>query len=177
MSCVRPPRDALPNLYALPGRWSGSGGASTPSLDREVRAEREVYVGIATRRDTSSGSASNLLQLPAVRLEYDHATARLPMGAVADRAFPFPVSLKVLSGGGMGASWYLREPLDVTTIAAQVRVTSVLRQRYCGAARRGPDATDAARILRLVDTANHKYGGEPRPVVFETVASCALNLE
>ncbi len=76
----------------------------------------------------------------------------------------------------MHAYWCLREPLDVTTIAAQVRVTSVLR-RVCGTLDGDPSATDAARILRLVDTANHKYGGEPRPVVLDTVASCALNLE
>ena len=131
---------ALPSgqrTWTTPGTWA----PLAPFLTAQAAAKQQLYVGVATRRDTSSGTAGNLHELPAVWVDFD-----MPPADVAPRlaAFPFPCSLTVHSGYGAHSYWRLREPWDVREPAALARAASVLRRlsQHLGGDER---ATDPSR--------------------------------
>ena len=156
-----------PQRLAVPvGDWRALGTFVTDA----VRAQRDVYVGVATRRTPTRGSASHLLELPALHADLDRvdAVARLA-------TFPFRPSIVVRSGtdGHLQAYWQLREPEDAR--ADGPRLAALLRRlaRHLDA---DLHATDLARILRLPNTYNFK-GATPQPVqLVECRADVAVNL-
>jgi hypothetical protein len=149
---------ALPSTrraWAVLGAWSSLGQFITT----EVNQRENVYIGVATRKDTSSGTTDNLAQVPALFVDWDCS----PADARARLAgFPFPVSLLVESGLGLHGYWVLKEPIDLHEPGKVHYTASLLRRlsAYLGADDR---ATDPARVLRLPGTVSYKYG-EPRAV-------------
>jgi hypothetical protein len=161
---------ALPStarVWAPVNDWSRLG----PFITTQVAAEQDLYVGIATRRDSSSGRADNLAELPAVWVDLD-----APLAALTERFrdFPFPWSLLVRSGLYHHGYLILRESLDLTVPANLSRAASVLRRLsgYCG----GDDrCADPARVLRLPGTYSFKYD-EARPVTLIAETDAVVNL-
>jgi hypothetical protein len=152
------------------GHWSPLG----PFVTAAVNAGEHVYHGLATRRDPSSGKATNLAELPMVWADID-----APPSEVRQRldAFPFRYTLLVSSGYGAHVSFELREPLELDTPADVERAASLQRRlaAYLGADER---ATNPAVAPRLPGTRNFKYGA-PRPVALidetaATVHACEL---
>ncbi len=163
-------------LRALPSTrraWAGLWAWSElgPFVTAEVNARQELYIGVATRRDTTNGTTANLHELPAVFCDFD----RLPDEVTARLApFPFPPSLVVHSGLGVHTYWQLREPLLVHEPAAIMRSASLLRRlsTYLGADEK---SSDPARVLRLPGTFNYKYDA-PRPVVLVHESDATVNI-
>jgi hypothetical protein len=155
-------------VFTTPGHWQPFGRFIT----HHVNAGRSIAVGIATRRDTSSGTAANLAELPALWVDIDSPPATV--AALFD-GFPFRWSLIVHSGLNVHAYLKLREPLDLQIPGNLHRAASILRRLsgYCG----GDDqCTDPARVMRLPGTFNRKYG-RPRPVVLAEHSDAVVNLE
>src|SRR5262245_44761636 len=82
---------ALPSrrrAWTPPGQWAALGR----SISTWVNDEDNVYCGIATRKDATSGTTENLRQLPALFVDFD-----VPPVEVSRRldGYPLPASLLV----------------------------------------------------------------------------------
>jgi len=153
--------------WASPGTWDLLG----PFITEQVRAGQNVTLGVATRRDTTSGTTANLRELPAVFVDLDRppekARRRLDL-------LPFPPSWIISSGRHIHAYYRLKEPADLSSVDERKRAGSVLR-RLAAHLTGDLGATDTARVLRLPGTLSFKYA-DPLPVtVLETTAT-VINL-
>ena len=130
-----------------------------------ARTSEDVYFGVATRRDETSGKLSNCLHLPALFADVDFK--RTPEDEARDRLAqcPQPPSAIVRSGGGLHLYWKLAAPLDLQTDASRAKM---LLRRLARALGADAAAAEPARILRVPRTVNHKYGPK-RPVVLESL--------
>jgi hypothetical protein len=137
-------------------RWSHVGAFVTQA----VRTRKAALVGLATRRDATSGAESNLLELAALFADIetppDVTRTRL-------RAFPFRPSLFIGSGLGSHLGWQLKEALDLSNANELARAASLMR-RLSGYLGGDPRATSPAIAPRLAGSFNFKYA-EPRPVM------------
>ena len=125
---------------------------------------QDLYFGVATRRDRSSGKLENCRHLGALFVDIDFKTTSEPEARERLAQFPFPPSIRVASGGGLHAYWALREPLELPDEGYARRLLRRL------AAKLGGDlsAAEPARVLRVPGTFNRKpeYGA-PRLVQVE----------
>ena len=122
-----------------------------------------LYVGVAARKDSTSGKLENCLTLGAVFADIDFkSTPEAEARATLD-AFPLRPTMVVHSGGGLHVYFALVEPLDLTTDEPRARA---LLGRLAVALRGDQSAAEPARVLRVPGTLNRKpeYGA-PRPVV------------
>lgn len=119
----------------------------------------DVYVGVATRRDGTSGKKTNLAWVNAYFTELDagpgkpYTDAEEIMAALA--TFTPAPSMRVLSGAGVHAYWLLEAPTPLQTpyhIAEYEQVTRGLQQRL----QADKGTWDASRILRLPGSFWHK---------------------
>lgn len=149
-------------------RWS----TIAPFVNERCACRDNVALGVATRRDTSSGAASNLAELPALFGDIDRSPAD---AARTLDAFPFRPHIVVHSGLGVQPYWMLKEPLDLRTPKACVYASTLLR-RLARVLDGDERATDPARILRLPQTLNFKYGN-PRPVVLAETRPGAVDVD
>ena len=149
------------------GQWD----TLVPFIDTRRHARDNVALGIATRRDASSGTAANLAQLPALFVDLDvrpaEAIRRL-------NGFAFTPHIVVESGLGVHPYWLLKEPLDVRDRRGCDQATALLR-RLTHALDGDPRATDVARVMRPRDSWNFKYG-DPRPVVLVSLRPGAVDV-
>src|SRR5690348_259691 len=73
------------------------------------------YVGVATRKDASSGKLENSDRLTALFVDIDFKTTPEPEARTLLAAFPYPPTMVVASGGGLHVYWILRTPFDLKT--------------------------------------------------------------
>jgi hypothetical protein len=128
------------------------GAGENAALITGIGRRRDVYVGIAPRVGRSGGR-DDLAQTAILWVDCDtpQATAKL-------RRFTPSPSLVIASGtpGNTHAYWCLAHPLDLDEVEiANRRLAAVL-----GADSR---SADAAHVLRVPETFNHKHN-PPRPV-------------
>jgi hypothetical protein len=124
-----------------------------------------IYMGVATRRDRTSGRLDNCATLNAVFAEIDFKSMGADDASTRLNAFPLQPSLVIHSGGGLHVYWLLEEPIDLSTDDGR----DLARHLLAALAHRiGADVASAepARILRVPDTLNHKpqYGKSGRIV-------------
>jgi hypothetical protein len=124
-----------------------------------------VYIGIATRNDTSSGKLENCAQVGALYVDIDFKVLAEPEARARLAAFPFPPSMIVWTGGGLHVYWLLREPLDLRT---EGPIARDLLRRAAFALGGDLSAAECARVLRLPGGRNYKY--TPPPLV--TLEQC-----
>ena len=119
----------------------------------------DVYVGVVTRRDHTSGKKSNLAWANAYFAELDAGPGK-PYASIDEimdalNAFTPAPSMRVLSGAGVHAYWLLDIPVPLQTpyhIAEYEQITRGLQQRL----KADKGTWDASRILRLPGTLWHK---------------------
>ncbi len=129
------------------------------------RETENVYVGVATRRDGTSGKLENCLALGAIFCDIDFKATPEPEARATLDAFPLRPTMVVHSGGGLHGYYVLREPLDLTTDEPRARA---LLERLAVALHGDRSAAEPARVLRVPGTLNHKPEyGVPRPVTLE----------
>jgi hypothetical protein len=130
----------------------------TDALAAFIAAHRDddVWFGVVSRHDGSSGKLENCQDLGALYVDLDgHGDAQqLAVAEARLAAFPLPPSIVIRSGGGLHGYWLLREPANVQ--AEQVRIYSYLR-RLALALDGDRAAAEPARVLRLPGTRNQKY--------------------
>ena len=127
-----------------------------------------VFMGVATRKDASSGGLANCAALGALYVDIDFKIT--PEDDAGHRLYDFalPPSAAVCSGGGLHVYWFLREPFDLQNPADCATAHSLLRRL---ARHLGGDLLSAepARILRLPGSSNYKYA-PPRQVRLTHIA-------
>lgn len=153
------------------GEWSKLG----PFITAAVRNRETVLVGLATRRNSSSGTLDNLAELSMLWADIDEPPD-VVRAQLAD--FPFRPSLVVASGYGSHLYWRTKESLDLANTIEHERAAALLRRLtgYLGGDHR---AANPAVAPRLAGTRNFKYGA-PRPVVLledidQSVNACELD--
>lgn len=163
-------------LRALPSKAQ----AFAPVTDRaelarfvKAHARENLYHGVATRRDSSSGGGDNCLHLGAVFTDIDGQHVDLAKAYAEVCGAPCPPSAIIDSGGGLHCYWFLREPLDVQATDAKPYL-----RRLVAAFHGDRACVDVARILRVPGTKNYKPKyGTPRPVTLRLLeASRRYNL-
>ena len=165
--------DGVLNLRAIPleKRWPPVQTFCAPSDTAAISVfckahrERELYFGVALRKDSTSGTLENCSELSALFADLDFKD--FEDGEAGARAAlarsPLAPTAVVNSGNGLHPYWKLVEPYVLPSEAATAR--SLLRRLaiYLGA---DLNSAEPARVLRLPGTRNHKYQPD-RPVVLE----------
>ncbi len=112
-----------------------------------------IFFGAVPRKDTSSGSEKNLIDLPGLWVDCDFKDfpgGGLDVLEIID-AFKYPPSFLVHTGGGLHGYWKFQTPATPSReFKGQLKGLS----RHL---RGDPAATDLSRILRLPGSFNHKY--------------------
>jgi len=111
-----------------------------------------LYFGIATRNGNGGGKDS-LINIPCVWCDVDFKNTPREIAAQKIKEFPFRPSIYVKSGGGIHLYWLLKEPAGKDDIATIEDINHRIADQLGG----DHNACDAARILRVPDTRNHKY--------------------
>jgi hypothetical protein len=130
--------------------------------ERATLRERNVYVGVATRRTGGrgerEGGAQNLVAARCLWVDFDFGSDWLDQGAREEFDIKLELlglepSLMIWTGGGVHAYFRLARPFD---LSSPERVAPFEHTLKGLAAQIGGDraATDAARILRLAGTIN-----------------------
>ena len=83
--------------------------------------DRNVFWGVATRRNDRDGSLLNCLHLPALFADCDFKLSAEAAARQRLAACPVAPSLVVHSGHGLHPYWLLKEPADVQADAAALR--------------------------------------------------------
>lgn len=122
------------------------------------RATHNLYVGIADRRDASSGALANCVSVGGLHVDLDFKDTPEVEARRLVRACPVQPSISLRSGGGVQLYYLFRDRVPVT----DPRLVPVLR-RLARAVGGDLSAAEAARVMRLPGTVNYKYD-PPRPV-------------
>ena len=128
----------------------------------------DVYFGVATRQNATSGQLRNCQHLGALFADIDFKMLPEPAARAQLARCLLPPTTIVHSGGGLHVYWTLREPLvlpaDAATAYRQLR-------RLAAALDADASAAEPARVLRLPGSFNVKpVYGAPRLVRVEMVA-------
>lgn len=165
---LHPPGSGLTELRALPSKATAFVNATdADAIERFLRAHanENVFVGVATRKDASSGKLENCAELHVLFCDIDFKDIPEAEARALIERFPLRPSIIIKSGHGLHIYWLLREPLDLQGPDDRQRADSLLR-RLCPALHGDISSADPARVLRIPRTLNCKYT-PPRHVVIE----------
>jgi hypothetical protein len=118
----------------------------------DQNSNQDIYFGVATR-DGGGGTKDNIISIPAIWCDCDYKDIDRKALWKEIQAFPFYPSLIVKSGGGTHLYWQLNEPATKDDIPKIEDANLRMAARLHG----DMNACDAARILRVPGTKNHKY--------------------
>lgn len=159
MAALFRPEDGFIELRALPSRarvFVTPGFMYGIECFANEHLSEDVYFGVASRIDESSGALDNCSKLRALFVDIDFKT--FPSEIEARKrlsTFPLKPSIVVRSGGGFHCYWRLVEPIDLKA-GGKDKARELLR-RLAIAVGGDLSAAEPARILRLPGTYNHKY--------------------
>jgi len=160
--------DSLLEFRALPSKKTAFIRRNDAAgLRAFARRDENLYIGVASRKDSTSGAATNLHELLALFVDIDFKGINETDARARLAAFRLPPTALIQSGGGLHPWWALATPLDVTAPEGCARAKALLR-RLATALGGDLAAAEPARILRLPDSRNHKYDPH-RPVVIEAL--------
>jgi P4 family phage/plasmid primase-like protien len=154
--------DGYVECRALPSRarrFFSVVGIDQVGVFAKAQRHENVYIGVATRRDESSGTLENCLALTALYVDIDFKVLPEPEARAQLERFPFPPSLVVQTGGGLHVYFLLREPLE---LPADEPIARGALRRLAIALGADLSAAECARVLRLPGTFNYKYAPPAR---------------
>lgn len=128
---------------------------------------RNLYWGVATRRDDYDGTLANCLDLSALFADCDFRLSSEAAVRARLAACPLAPTFTIASGGGLQPYWSFREPEDVSTDPERLRD---LLRRLAAYLEADVVAGEPARILRVPGSMNSKYT-PPRLVRVEAFAT------
>jgi hypothetical protein len=131
----------------------------------DAHREHDVYFGVATRADASSGALENCCQLRALFADIDFKVT--PEDVARDRLARFALapSIVIHSGGGLHGYWLLLASLALPADGPKAKV---LLRRLAHALTADLAAAEPARVLRVPGTLNQKPDYRtPRTVAVE----------
>jgi hypothetical protein len=126
-------------------------------------SKQHVYFGVSTRNG-KGGAKENVVSIPALWVDVDFKDTKREDADVLLVAFPLPPSILVMSGNGYHVYWLLKEPLGQKDIPGVEDALKRIANRLRGDA----SQAQAAAILRVPGTLNHKYS----PPVYVELLEC-----
>ncbi len=168
--------DGLVEVRALPSRqraFFAPGDTAGLATWVEAHQHENVYFGVATRINRSSGTLQNCRYLGALFADLDFKASSEDAARARLAAFPLQPSLVIKSGGGLHAYWVLSGLLNLSRDAAY---TKALLQRLADAVGGDPASAEPAHILRVPGTSNWKYD-PPRAVTVEALTEVRYSPE
>jgi hypothetical protein len=141
--------------------------ASKFAMERDEN--ENVYFGVCTRKDDSSGKKENLLAYPGVWVDMDFKDFVDGEQGICAKLESFPIrpTLLIHSGGGAQPYWLLNEPIEITTeLLPEFESLNARAAEVLG----GDSCHDLTRILRIPGTINwpdekkRRMGRAPAPV-------------
>jgi DnaB helicase-like protein/primase-like protein len=142
-------------LRALPSRartFVGIGDTVAIENFCQKHNYENIHFGVGTR-DGDGGTKKNIVSIPAVWTDIDFKDTPREIAWEKLKAFPFKPSITVKSGGGIHLYWFLKESAGKNDLEAIEDVN----RRIAVALGGDMAAIDAARIMRVPGTLNHKY--------------------
>ena len=125
----------------------------------------DVYFGVATRINSTSGKLENCRHLVALFMDLDFKGRPEEAARKQIKECSLPPSICIASGHGLHVYWLLKEPLDLQD-TKDVALARQLLRRLATYFQADLNSAEPARILRLPDTFNFKYD-PPRKVTVE----------
>lgn len=164
---VRLIRDDKNKSFPIQRHWYPSADSFIEVLPRllpvAMKQGRGVFFGVLPRIAERKGKSEDAIPGMAAWTDLDfkdfvggeeEARRRL-------KAFPLPPTAVSMTGHGLHPYWFMKEPTDVAVLAAlSARLAEALNGDY---------VADAARVLRLPGSFNHKDPERPLPVVLEVL--------
>jgi hypothetical protein len=118
-------------------------------VDYNFSDDKDIYFGVARRRNTTSGKAENLSQVHCLWADFDDITLDEVKFKIQSTTIPKP-SVFINSGHGIHTYWFLEEPVAAKDVTPFLKYIS----KATGADSR---AAEPARIMRLPYTYNNKF--------------------
>jgi hypothetical protein len=112
----------------------------------------DLYFGVATR-DANGGKKENIVEIPGLWVDIDYKDIDPKEADRRLSEFPFKPTLIINSGGGLHVYWIFKEPSTKEEMDLCEATMSGMVVRLGG----DKQAAEAARILRIPGTLNHKY--------------------
>jgi hypothetical protein len=141
-------------LRALPGkkrRFCELADTATVGAFCKSSAKQNVYFAVATR--DGGGTKAHIKDIPAAWCDLDFKDVPEKEATKRLKAFAYPPTFIVRSGGGFQAYWQFKEAYHKEDIES----VEELNRRIASALGGDQNACDASRTLRVPETLNHKY--------------------
>lgn len=127
-----------------------------------IRAEaltKNVYVGMTTRKDSTSGAKANCYELTALYIEIDASSfsSYQDMVDYVEKLKEDPMyspSMIIHSGNGFHIYWKLKEPLAIDN--SNIKFIEATLRGLAIRCHGSPESCEVARVLRVAGTKNHK---------------------
>lgn len=141
-------------IRPLPGIPAFFDPDNHPEIDAHCSKYKNsnLFFGVASR-DGAGGGKENILNIPTVWVDVDFKDTPRDIAAEKLKKFPFKPSVIIKSGGGVHLYWRLKEPAEKADIGTIEDINHRIADQLGG----DHNSCDAARILRVPDTLNHKY--------------------
>lgn len=122
---------------------------------------KNIYFGPASR-DGHGGGKVNIVSIPCAWVDIDFRDTPLTVFQKTFAAFPLPPTAAVQSGNGFHLYWKWKEPAEKEQIGTVESINRSIASYLGGDVK----SADAAHILRVPGSINHKY---PKPVQLVTL--------
>ena len=116
---------------------------------------KNLYYGTALRN--GGGTKNHITEIPCVWCDVDFKDTPKEDLRQRVKGLPLKPTIYVRTGGGVHLYWIFNEPLA----KGDIRVLEDINRRVAFQLGGDMNACDAARILRIPDTVNHKYPHKP----------------
>jgi putative DNA primase/helicase len=132
--------------------------------NRDFTDSENVFFGVASRN--GGGTKEDILQIPTLWIDIDFKDTPEREAETILNECPCPPNIIVESGGGLHCYWPLKEPLEKEDIASIESYNRRLAHYF----KADTAAAEAARVMRVPGTYNHKYN-PPRKVRVKKIES------
>ena len=137
------------DLYEVGLSTSEDGRPTGTYVDK---APRDIYIGVASCQK-KGGKKEDIIEIPAVWVDIDFKDIEADEAKKRINEFQLKPSIVVESGGGLHLYWLLESPAGISDVAKIESINKRLAIQLHG----DQASSDAAHILRLPGTYNHKY--------------------
>ena len=121
----------------------------------DINKQENMFFGVGLRN--GGGTKEHITEIPGVWCDVDYKETSRGILIKKLKSFPFKPSFTVKTGGGVHFYWLFKEPCDKLDISKVEDVNGRIAISLGG----DINSCDAARILRIPGTVNHKYQEKP----------------
>jgi hypothetical protein len=134
--------------------WFMSVDSFMPALDPRLQPKGSAWYYGVHPRNRQRGTSEDVSLVTSLHADLDFKNQSYDFLTTSLKAFRFPVTAVVMTGNGLHAYWFLKEPEEINSPEDRLRFESIQADLQ---AHLGADKThDLARILRIPGSLNYK---------------------